>query len=137
MQVGAINRTAGAIGMVGGLLLTLSGAVGMVSTLQFIKSVLESLNLLGSEMRMLFNVLIFLAALGGITVMIGGYLIYKDFHRIGKILVVIGCGVGLLGLLIQAFLAWINGSLSEFKTYMTSTFQGIGILLSIICVKIA
>lgn len=135
--MGAINRAAGTVGIIGGLFLAISGSVGMVSTLQFIKSVLENLNILSPEIRMVFNVLILLAALGGITVIIGGYLIYKDFHRIGKILVIIGCGVGLFGLIIQAFLAWLNGSLTEFKTYMTSTLQGIGILLSILCVKIA
>ncbi len=79
-------------------------------------------------------VLIFIATLGGISVIIGGLL---TFHvpRIGKLLVMLGAGLGLLGFMIPMSLAWyqgisINGLL---KGYVSPTWGYVlGIMLTII-----
>ncbi len=78
--------------------------------------------------------LIFLAALGGISVTIGGLLIL-NVPRIGKLLVTLGAGLGLLGFMIPMSLAWHQGiPITElFKGYVSPTVGYVlGIMLTII-----
>jgi len=53
-------------------------------------------------------VLIFIAALGGISVIIGGLLMLY-VPKLGKLLVMLGAGLGLFGFLIPMSLAWYQG----------------------------
>ena len=82
----------------------------------------------------IFKVLIFRAALGGISVIIGGLLILR-VPRVGKLLVMLGAGLGLFGFMIPMSLAWYQGiPINElFKGYVSSTWEYVlGIMLTII-----
>ena len=78
--------------------------------------------------------LIFVAALGGISVIIGGLLTFY-VPWIGKLLVMLGVELGLFGFMIPMSLAWYQGMpINElFKGYVSSTWQyALGIMLTII-----
>jgi len=82
----------------------------------------------------IFRVLIFIAALGGISVIVGGLLILH-IPRIGKLLVMLGAGLGLFGFMIIMSLAWHQGiPINELiKGYVSSTWGYVlGIMLTII-----
>jgi hypothetical protein len=128
------NKTAGILCIVGGALLVVAGTTGMKSLLEqilkYIQPTVDASPILGT----IFMVLIFIAALGGISVVIGGLL---TFHvpRIGKLLVMLGAGLGLLGFLIPMSLAWHQGiPINElFKGYVSQTVGYVlGIVLTII-----
>jgi len=79
-------------------------------------------------------VLIFIAALGGSSVITGGLLTFY-VPRIGKLLVMLGAGLALFGFMIPMSLAWYQGMpINElFKGYVSSTWQYVlGIMLKII-----
>ncbi len=134
---GARNKPACIIAIIGGLLLVITGWTGMVGTLKFLKDVLASIGISGSEAELVFKILIILAALGGITVILGGLLIYKNFFRSGRFLIMLGAGIGLIGLIIQASLAYMNGTFGEFSAWASTSIQGLGVLLSIIATVIS
>ena len=134
---GARNKPAGIMAIIGGILLTISGSIGMVAILKFLKDVLDNMGMGSSELSLAFKIMILLAAFGGLTVILGGLLIFKNFFRSGRFLIMLGAGMGLIGLIIQVIVHWRNGTLGEFEAWMTSSVQGIGILLSIAAAKIA
>ena len=72
--------------------------------LEYIQPVVSALPILAT----IFNVLIFIAALGGISVIIGGLLILH-LPRTGKLLVMLGAGLGLFGFMLPMSLAWYQG----------------------------
>lgn len=74
--------------------------------------------------------LIFFAVLGGISVIIGGLLIRGDKSRLGKFLIMLGAGMGILGLMIGFIVATTQGNDDAFFLGLTS-ITGIGIILSI------
>jgi hypothetical protein len=128
------NKAAGLLCIVGGVLLVVAGTVGMKPLLeQILKYVQPAVNaspILGT----IFSVLIFIAALGGISVIIGGLLIFY-VPKIGKLLVMLGAGLGLFGFLVPMSLAWYQGiPLNDlFKGYVSSTWGYLlGIVLTII-----
>ncbi len=82
----------------------------------------------------IFSVLIFIAALGGISVIIGGLLILH-VPRMGKLLVMLGAGLGLVGFMIPVSLAWYQGIPISglLEGYVSSTWGYVlGIVLTII-----
>ena len=85
---------------------------------------------------MVLKVLIFLAALGGILVIIGGYFMLRGNERIGKILALIGTGFGIFTLLIGVISAAVTNNWDGFVMSLM-TFTGIGTLLSIVAQKMA
>jgi hypothetical protein len=79
-----------------------------------------------------FWILIFIAALGGIAVIIGGILIYKSIVVGGKIIIALGAGIGIIGLIIALIMSVYRGEGSEFISWLTTSFLGIGLILSLI-----
>lgn len=132
-------RSAGYLAIVGGFLLFIGGATGW-GIFAVIWSILKAhLGVLGDysyQVRLLFQILIFLANLGGITVMLGGWAMLKGFQRTGKVLVIIGCGTGLLSLIWQLLVAWANNSVDAWTGSMM-TFTGIGTVLALIAQRLA
>jgi len=88
------------------------------------------------QVRLLFQILIFLANLGGITVMVGGWAMLKGLRRTGRVLVMIGCGAGLLTLVWQLLVAYANNSVDAWTGSMM-TFTGIGTVLALIAQRLA
>lgn len=133
MSVSSRNKNAAVLAIVGGLLLLLGGSVGMVGFLTEFKEIVQ--NMLGDPnpaVETIFLILIFIAALGGLAVIIGGLLIYKNHIISGKIFISLGAGIGIFGLIIGLISATYHGDEVGFFAWLTTSFTGIGILLSII-----
>ncbi len=126
------NKTAGILCIVGGALLVVAGTTGMKPLLEEILNYIQPA--VNASPILATRVLIFIAALGGISVIIGGLLIFH-VPRIGKLLVMLGAGLGLVGFMIPMSLAWHQGiPINElFEGYVSSTWGYVlGIMLTII-----
>ena len=128
------NKTAGLLCIMGGALLVVAGTTGMKPLLEQILTYIQPTIDASPILATIFRVLIFIAALGGISVIIGGLL---TFHvpKIGKLLVMLGAGLGLLGFMIPMSLAWHQGiPINELiKGYVSPTWGYVlGIMLTII-----
>jgi hypothetical protein len=128
------NKIAGLLCIAGGALLVVAGTVGMKpfleEILKFIQPAVDASPILAT----IFKVLIFIAALGGISVIIGGLLMFY-VPKIGNLLVTLGAGLGLFGFLIPMMLAWYQGIPINrlFGGYVSSTGGYVlGIILTII-----
>jgi hypothetical protein len=128
------NKIAGILCIVGGALLVVAGTTGMKPLLEEILMYIQPTVDASPILATIFRVLIFIAALGGISVIIGGLLTFY-VPRIGKLLVMLGAGLGLFGFLIPMMLAWYQGIPINglFKGYVSSTGGYVpGIILAII-----
>ena len=116
------NKIAGILFIVGGALLVVAGTTGMEPLLEEILKYIQPTVDASLILASIFRVLIFIAALGGISVIIGGLLTFY-VPRIGKLLVMLGAGLGLFGFLIPMMLAWYQGiPINElFGGYVSST----------------
>jgi len=121
-------RKAMYIAIVAGILLLLSGISGL-ATWETIGEFVEE-NVSDNEaIQIVFAVLIFIASLGGIAVIIGGILIGKDKLGTGRFLIMLGAGMGIIGLIVSIYVAYVQGSLT-IGGFFSLGF--IGIVLSII-----
>jgi len=94
------------LSILGGILLVVSGTSGPIGIFLIILEELplftkDALILTISAMVALF--LIILSSLGGFTVILGGYLIYKNHIGTGRLLIGLGAGVGIPWLLYILF----------------------------------
>ena len=121
------NSKAMAIAIVAGILLLISGVSGL-ATWEDIKSFVTENIADNYVIQIVFAVLIFIASLGGISVIIGGILIGKEKIGIGKLLISLGAGLGLIGLIFTIIVSLYKGSFT-----LTSFFSigAIGLILSI------
>lgn len=88
-----------------GILLIITGITG-VPLMEKIKELVNTYISNDPNLGLVFVVLILIASLGGILVMAGGGLLYKDKVTPGKILITLGTGAGLIGLIISIVM-WI------------------------------
>jgi hypothetical protein len=124
---------AGVLGIIGGIFILIGGGTGMVGFLNELREIIK--NIMGDTNQTLETIcwiLIFIAALGGIAVIIGGLLIYKNHVIIGRILIALGAGIGIGGLIIGLIISLYRGAESEFFAWLTTSFLGIGIIVSLI-----
>lgn len=93
------NDESALLAVVSGILLILSGYTGARSVNGFFEFLEE---VLGPRPFLLVLAYVFvgIASLGGLTVLIGGYLIWRDRVRLGRILILIGSGAGFFTLLV-------------------------------------
>jgi hypothetical protein len=130
-------RNAGYFAIFAGVLLLLSGASGW-GIFAFVWDVIKD-HLAGDWVflvSLVFRILIFLAALGGLTVIIGGYFMLKGYPKTGKVFVMIGCGTGILTLLVLGLIAYLTNTWDSWTSSMLG-FTGIGIVLAWISRKLA
>lgn len=78
------------------------------------------------------RVLMVLASLGGLSVIAGGYLVYKDRKLPGKILIFLGAATGLIGLVLGVALTMSEGGsmMDYFVKRLNGTAGLAGVLLS-------
>lgn len=110
-----VNRTAAVAAMIGGLLMLYAQVTGAAAWRQIGDILIE---LTGNRiLAIFFLVLVYIAALGGLLVILGGILVIlkKDFSVfLGKLLIAIGAGFGFISLLmilvkhIRSQEPWIN-----------------------------
>ncbi|AIF82836.1 hypothetical protein NTE_00758 [Candidatus Nitrososphaera evergladensis SR1] len=86
------------------------------------------------------GLLALVAQLGGIVVIIGGVLFFKNRITTGKFFVMIGTGQGILTIILSLILGLASegsGFLGNYVLWFTGTAAGIGIICSIISRTIA
>jgi len=122
------NRAAMGVAIVAGLLLLIEGISGF-ATWTTIKEFVSD-NVTDNEIVMyIFVILIFIASLGGISVIIGGLLIGKNKVRTGKFIIALGAGLGLIGLIVSIIIGLTEGN---FTLNSLITLGAIGLILSIV-----
>ena len=106
------NRTALGLSVVGGILMIASGASGTLGYLDQLQDALDAIY--GSSftftLEILLGILAALTAIGGLGVIIGGWILTTDRVEIGRILIMVSVGMGILSLimsLVQLVLAGI------------------------------
>jgi hypothetical protein len=122
------NKAAMGVAIVAGLLLLIEGISGF-ATWTTIKEFVSD-NVTDNEIVMyIFVILIFIASLGGISVIIGGLLIGKNKVRTGKFIIALGAGLGLIGLIVSIIVGLTEGDLT-LNTLIS--LGAIGLILSIV-----
>jgi hypothetical protein len=121
------NKTACYLAIVAGVLLLVAGLSG-VALMSKVQSIVQQF-ISDTTISFVFTILILLASLGGLLVLGGGGLLYKDKVAPGKILITIGTGAGLIGLIIMIVI-WIKDM--SLPTMTLSFILGlVGVILSV------
>ena len=111
-----------------GILLLISGISGL-ATWETIKNFV-TVNVIDNYIvQIIFVVLIFIASLGGLSVIIGGLLIGKDRIGTGKLFITLGAGLGLIGLIISIIVAVME---NNFTIGSFFSVGAVGLILSIV-----
>lgn len=121
------NKTAMGVAIVAGIFLLIDGVSGF-ATWDTIKNFVLNHITDNEIVQIIFAVLIFIAALGGIAVIAGGVLIGKNKIKSGKFIILLGTGLGIIGFIFSIIVGIYEGSFT-FNSLLT--FGGIGIILSI------
>ncbi|UCF49830.1 MAG: hypothetical protein JSU91_08790, partial [Thermoplasmatales archaeon] len=96
--MGSRNTQAMVIALVAGIFLIIGGISGL-ATWETIKDFVTEHIADNNIIQVVFAILIFIASLGGISVIAGGILIGKSKVRLGKLIITLGAGLGLIGLI--------------------------------------
>jgi hypothetical protein len=125
--------------IVGGILMILSSLVGSISFFETLFSLIKAE--VGEDVAKVISVIIqilgYIAMGGGISVIIGALLVALDHYRLGKFIISLGAGLGLIGLIIAFITGLIQGTIVEDVEGMVSeithgSYGFIGIILTII-----
>jgi len=134
-----INLLACVLSLLAGVLLIVSGTQGPIGIFLLI---LEQLPLFIKDALIQTIVaaialfLTILSSLGGFTVILGGYLLYKNHVGTGKLLIGLGAGVGIPWLLFMLFTVAITQQITA-VTAQHSILGWVGIILAFIARSIA
>ena len=135
------RKMAAIFAYVGGTLLLIAGATGSTGIIgTIIEYLIENLGgATANLLSLILQTLNFIADLGGISVIIGGLFIINQRTRIGKFIIGIGAGMGLVGFLIILASAFIHGwiNIINFVTIIAQSIGWIGIILSITAIILA
>jgi len=126
-------RTAMYVAIVAGILLLISGISGL-ATWETVKEFVTNNLTDNAVIQIVFAILIFIASLGGLAVIIGGILIGKENLSTGRFLIMLGAGMGIIGLIVSIYIAYVEGSLT-IGSFFSIGFMGL--LLSIIARSMA
>ena len=121
------TKSAMIIAIFAGILLLISGISGL-ATWETIKNFVTENIIDNTIVQLVFAILIFIASLGGLSVIAGGILIGKNKIRTGKFLILLGAGMGLIGLIFSIAVAYVEGSFTLGSFFSIGT---IGLILSI------
>ena len=136
------NKKAFILCLVGGILLFLASAIGSIGMYGTIIAFVadqypEMVGILDNALL----ILSFIAGLGGIGVIIGGYMLTTDRFGTGKFIIGIAAGMGLVGLIIvlaQHFMLAGTSGVVDYVNLMVSQGSGwIGAVLAILGRKMA
>ncbi len=122
------NRKVIGITIIAGILLLIAGING-VATWETIKNFVTTHVVDNYLVQIVFAILIFIASLGGISVIIGGLLIGKEKIVSGKFFIALGAGLGFFGLIFSLIVAYAEENLTVGSFFSIGT---IGLILSII-----
>jgi hypothetical protein len=131
------NRIGAICAIIGGIFLVIAGGVGMAPLLEDLQEIVEDKVTEDDRVHNIFRILIYFAALGGISVILGGIMMHLEFKWAAKILIMLGAGIGIFGIIFGYIMAYMSGSAGQYMDALTSTIAGIGALLSIIAYYLA
>ena len=123
------NKQAMIIAIIAGIFLLVAGVSGLATWEALKDFVINTLNIDNEIVQIVFAVLIFIASLGGISVIIGGLLIGKNSVGMGKFFITLGTGLGLIGLIFSIIVAYTQGNLTIGSFF---SIGAIGLILSIV-----
>ena len=126
--MGEKKKQAMFIAIFAGILLLISGVSGL-ATWEAIKNFVTTYVIDNYIVQIIFAILIFIASLGGLSVIIGGLLIGRDKIRTGKLFITLGAGLGLIGLIISIIITIME---NNFLIGSFFSVGAIGLILSII-----
>lgn len=132
------NRAAAAIAFVSGILFISSGYKANIAIYNLIESQIFAIDGLRDFWQYLIvpiGVLALLAQLGGITVLLGAGFFAANRVNIGKFLVIVGTGQGLLTIAIRILTEIWTGQIwgvDNYITWLTTSATGLGILFAVL-----
>lgn len=124
------------IAIISGILLVISGTQGYYSGIgvyaELLKAILSLFEdiAIPSALEAVGQIPIFLASIGGFSVIIGGFLLYASQVRLGKFIVAIGAGIGTPELILALAALISSRDVSALAQYQITGWTGI--VLSII-----
>jgi hypothetical protein len=127
------NTQAMGIAFIAGILLIIGGISGL-ATWETIKDFVTTHIADNSIIQIVFAILIFIASLGGLSVIAGGLLIGKNKIGLGKFIIALGAGLGLIGLIFSLIVTYIEGNFTIGSFFSIGV---IGLILSIVARKLA
>lgn len=133
------NLAAAALSFLAGILLIVSGTQGPVAVYELVLQNLSTFvadSALLSVLTITVLILIGLSSLGGLSVMIAGYMIYRNHVTTGKIMIGLGAGVGIPWLIMIVFSFAVTRELMSI-TAQHSLVGWIGVMLAFIARTIA
>ncbi len=128
--------------IIGGILMFLGSMIGSISFFETIFGLL--VDEIGEDMAnivsIILQVLAYIAMGGGISVIVGVLMVAKDHYRLGKFVIGIGAGMGLIGLIVFIITSIVNGTVvGEFLGIVLQILNGsygfLGVILTIIARK--
>jgi len=122
------NKIAGSIAVVAGVLILMAGLTGVAEWEQN-QQIVEFIIGESEIVSEVFFILILIASFGGLAVIAGGWLLIKNRSFVGKLLVDLGAGAGLIGVLIAVGGAYLDGGTLAI-TGLGSGF--LGLVLSVV-----
>jgi hypothetical protein len=138
----ARNKVAAVLAIVSGSLFIISGYSANLGIYRTIESGLKQYT--AQEIWELaiipVNMLALVAQLGGIVVLIGGLLFYRNHVSSGKFLVLIGTGQGIITVIVGLILEFVQGGIlaaNGYLMWLATSAIGLGILFSVIARSIA
>lgn len=124
------------LALIGGFLLFQVGWVGSIGFIADIAVYAQTyFPAVAEVITLVLTILLYISSLGGIAVIIGGLLIAISRIGTGKFVIGLGAGIGLVGLiimLVEAYLAGGVAALTEILTLISQSIAWIGVILSII-----
>ena len=126
--MGEKKKQAMIIAIFAGILLLISGVSGL-ATWEAIRNFVTTNIADNYIVQIIFAVLIFIASLGGLSVIIGGLLIGRNKIGTGKLFITLGAGLGLIGLIVSIVVAVMENNFTIGRFF---SIGAIGLILSII-----
>ena len=125
--------------IIGGILMIISSAVGSVAFFETLFDLIEED--VGEDVAkivaLVILILAYIAMAGGISVIVGALIVAMDHYRLGKFIIGLGAGMGLISLIIFLISGIFEGSiLDDLEGIVLGIVNGsygfLGILLTII-----
>ena len=125
--------------IIGGILMIIGSVIGSITFFETLFDLIEAD--VGEDVAKIVSLVIqilgYIAIAGGISVIVGSLIVAMDHYRLGKFIIGIGAGMGLISLLIFLITGIVEGSiLEELDQIVTETIHGsygfLGVILTII-----
>jgi len=119
--------------ILGGIIMIISSLVGSVSFFALVFGIVS--DLFGSEVALALSIVLtifaIIAGLGGIAVIIGVILVTRDKIGLGKFIIGLGAGMGLIGLIIFIITNFMAGPLAIVYALISGGIGLFGVILTI------